>query len=72
MQNKKPKPLPETGYIRLHEVLNLIPIGKSTWWAGVKDGRFPRGIKIGPNITAWHVDDIRTLIEKLKMGEVSA
>jgi prophage regulatory protein len=58
--------LPETGFIRLSTVLTLIPVGKTTWWAGVKSGRFPKPIKLGKRITAWRVDDIRSLIENHK------
>jgi predicted DNA-binding transcriptional regulator AlpA len=40
-----------------------IPVSKSTWWAGVKDGRFPKPVKLGTRISAWRVEDIRRLIE---------
>ncbi len=55
--------LPETGFIRLANILKIIPIGKSTWWAGVKSGRFPQAIMLGERTTAWRVEDIRELIE---------
>lgn len=54
--------LPETGFLRLPAVLKLIPVGKSTWWDGVKQGRFPKPVKLGPRITAWRAEDIRALI----------
>lgn len=57
---------PTTGFVRLSAIIapnGPIPVSKSTWWAGIKDGRFPRPIKLGPRITAWRVEDIRTLIE---------
>lgn len=57
--------LPETGFVRLSEILKLIPVSRSTWWAGVKDGRFPKPIKLSENITAWRNKDILALIEKL-------
>lgn len=56
-------PFPEIGYMRQKEILQFIPIGKSTWWAGVKSGRFPKPIKLGPNTTAWRVEEIKKLIE---------
>jgi predicted DNA-binding transcriptional regulator AlpA len=56
--------LPETGFIRLPAVLSVIPVSKSTWWAGVKTGRYPKPVKLGERITAWRVEDIRALIEK--------
>lgn len=54
--------LPEAGFIRLPAVLAVIPVSKSTWWAGIKTGRFPQPVKLGPRITAWRVEDIRALI----------
>lgn len=63
--------LPTTGFIRLPKVLSVIPISKSSWWAGVKTGRFPQPVKLSPRCTAWKVDDIRALIENLENGGVS-
>jgi len=59
--------LPTTGFVRLSAILapiGPIPVSKSTWWAGVKSGRYPKPVKLGPRITAWRVEDIRTLIEQ--------
>lgn len=58
------QPLPETGYVRLPAVLRVIPVSKSTWWAGVKAGRFPQPHKLAPRVTAWLVRDIRALIDQ--------
>lgn len=55
--------LPTAGYVRLPQILTIFPVSKSTWWQGVKDGRFPPGVKLGPRTTAWRVEDIRRLIE---------
>ena len=54
--------LPDTGFIRLKAVLHHIPVGKSSWWAGVASGRFPKSYKIGPRNTVWKVEDIRSFI----------
>lgn len=57
--------LPTTGFLRLPSIIapqGPIPVGKSTWWAGVKDGRFPKPVKLGPRITVWRAEDIRALI----------
>ena len=66
--------LPQTGYLRLPQIIGnpkaeppipaVIPVGKSTWWQGVKEGRFPKPVKLGPRTTAWRVEDIRELIKK--------
>lgn len=58
--------LPQTGLLRLSAILapnGPIPVGRSTWWAGVKTGRFPKPIKLGERVTAWRAEDIRALIE---------
>ena len=51
------------GLMRLSQILQVLPISKSTWWAGVKSGRFPKPVKLGPRTTAWRTDDIHTLIQ---------
>ncbi len=56
------KSLPETGYLRLKQVLTFIPVSASTWWTGVKDGRFPKSIKLSDRITVWRAEDIRAYI----------
>lgn len=53
--------LPETGYLRLPQIIGdqqatppipaVIPISKSSWWAGVKAGRYPKSVKLGPRTT---------------------
>ncbi|MCK1650081.1 AlpA family phage regulatory protein [Bradyrhizobium sp. 149] len=51
--------------LRLSAVLapaGPIPVSKSTWWAGVKSGRFPKPVKLGPRITAWRSDEIQALV----------
>lgn len=55
--------LPEAGFIRLFTVLQIIPLSKSTWRAGVKSGRFPKPIILGERSIAWRVEDIRRFIE---------
>lgn len=59
--------LPQTGFLRLKSIIapnGPIPVSKSTWWAGVKDGRFPKPLKLGERITVWRVEDIRELLDK--------
>lgn len=62
--------LPETGFLRLPQILGdprrgippIIPIKKTCWWNGVKSGRFPQPVRFGQRVTAWRVEDIRALI----------
>ncbi len=61
--------LPETGFVRLPTVLKVFPVSKSTWWAGVAAGAYPKPVKLAPRTTAWCVEDIRLLIQQLGRGE---
>ena len=70
--------LPDSGYLRIKQILGnpnanppvpaLIPVSASTWWSGIKDGRYPRPVKLSPNTTAWRVSDIRELIQRIDRG----
>ena len=50
--------------LRLRGVLKLIPVSKSTWWQGVRVGKFPQPVKLGERLTCWREDDIRELVER--------
>ncbi len=53
------------GYLRLPQVLRLFPVSKSTWWQGVKDGKFPKPVKLTERTTAWRVEDIYKFLESV-------
>ena len=69
--------LPETGFLRLRQIIGdtkakppipaVIPVSKSTWWNGVRTGRYPQPVRtLGHRITAWPVESIRALISESK------
>jgi len=61
--------IPATGFLRLSQVLNFVPVSKSAWWQGCKTGRFPKPIKLGPRTTAWRAEDIAALVKTLGSRE---
>jgi prophage regulatory protein len=73
-----PAGIPETGFLRLTHIVGdphavppvpaIVPIGKSSWWAGVKTGKYPAAIKLGPKTTVWTVESIRELLEQHKQA----
>ena len=73
MKNKTFPHLPETGFLRLSQIIGdtqsstppIIPLKKTAWWDGVKSGRFPKPVKLTARATAWRVEDIRALIERI-------
>ncbi|MDP6263816.1 MAG: hypothetical protein QGI68_20650 [Pseudomonadales bacterium] len=75
--------LPETGYVRLSQIIGnkkakppippIIPVGKSTWWSGVASGRYPQPVRtISERITAWRVEDIRSLIKQFSDSQMES
>ena len=63
--------LPATGYVRARQLLgNILPIGRTTLWRMVQSGRFPAPVRLGPNITAWRVEDVRDWMNR-QQGEGS-
>lgn len=58
-------------FLRLYQILGdktkgiapIIPVGRSTWWKGVKEGRFPKPIKLSAAVTVWRSEDIKALVE---------
>lgn len=67
--------LPQTGFLRLPQIIGnpkanppippIIPVSSTAWWDGVKNGKYPQSVKLGPRTTAWRVEDIRALIDSL-------
>jgi hypothetical protein len=68
--------LPKAGLARLEQIIGdpkadppirpVIPVSKSTWWAGVRSGLFPPPVRVNKGISAWRWEDIRRLLESLR------
>jgi prophage regulatory protein len=63
--------IPQAGFLRLAQIIGtknnppLIPVSKTSWWNGVKSGKYPKPVKLGQRTTAWRVEDIRALIDSI-------
>ncbi|OYZ13418.1 MAG: transcriptional regulator [Polaromonas sp. 16-63-31] len=57
--------LPESGFVRLPTVLAVFPVCASTWWKGIQDGKWPKGVKLSARVTAWKVEDIKALLQSV-------
>jgi hypothetical protein len=66
--------LPESGFLRLRQIIGdpkakppiigVFPISRSSWYAGMASGDYPRPVTLGKRTVAWRVEDIRALISK--------
>jgi prophage regulatory protein len=67
--------LPSEGFLRLNQIVGnknchpIIPISKSSWWAGVKKGIYPKPIKLSKRTTVWKISDIRKIIDGVNCHE---
>lgn len=63
-------PLGESNFavrlLRLHDVLKIVPVSRSAWFAGIKAGYFPKGRHLRPRVTVWRSDEIDRLIEAVR------
>lgn len=60
---KSPLQFEKSPLLRLPEVLALLKISQSCWYAGIRAGRYPKGIKIGARATAWRKEDIYEIMQ---------
>ena len=60
MQNT-PTPV---GLLRLPQVLQLVPVSKSTWWLWVRQKKAPAALKLSERTTCWRHSDILAFLEK--------
>lgn len=66
--------LQQIGYLRIGQIIGdpkkgipaIIPVSRSTWWAGVASGRYPPPVKLSPRCTAWPLKAVIELVEKLE------
>jgi len=56
--------LPVTGFVRLADLRQIIPLSDSTIWRRVKAGTMPAPVKLSPRVTAWKAEDIRQWLDE--------
>lgn len=57
--------LDQPGFLRLRQVLAIVPVSRSSWWSWVRDGRAPKPVRLGPATVAWRRSEIAELVERL-------
>lgn len=68
--------LPSTGFVKMTTIIGdrkkgivgVFPISRTAWLSGIKTGRYPAPVRLGPNSVAWRVEDIRAMLDRFGRG----
>jgi predicted DNA-binding transcriptional regulator AlpA len=68
--------IPETGFLRLRQIIGnpkanppvppIIPVSRTSWMDGVKSGKYPKPVRLGPRTVAWTVESITGLMASIR------
>jgi prophage regulatory protein len=54
-----------SGFIRQKRLIpGILPVSSATLWRMVKDGRFPKPVKLSAGVTAWRAADVQQWLEQ--------
>ena len=53
-------------YLKLHQVLAIVPVSRSTWYRGVQQGIYPKAVKLSHRASAWRLSEVKNAIELLQ------
>lgn len=73
---QSPSPV-HLGFLRLRHIIGdskkglqpLVPVSRSTWYAGVASGRFPKPIRLSEGVAVWRASDIHALCLEIERQE---
>ncbi|HEX7689706.1 MAG TPA: AlpA family phage regulatory protein [Burkholderiaceae bacterium] len=57
--------LPSEGFIDEEVFCALLTVKRSTFWQGIKDGRYPKPVKVSARKNGWPVAKVRALFASL-------
>ena len=69
---------PADGFVRVNQIIGdtrqgiapFFPVSRSQWFAGIRQGVYPKGIKISKRVTVWRADEIRKMVDQMSRVEV--
>ncbi len=70
-------PFPLDGFVRAYQIIGdpskgiapFFPVSRSQWFAGIKEGIYPKGISLSPRVTVWRAEAIREMVNELSNKE---
>jgi prophage regulatory protein len=59
------KNAPQDAFVRQNKLLESLPFSAATLWRNVKNGSFPKPVKLSGRVTAWRVREVAEWTEQL-------
>jgi prophage regulatory protein len=56
--------------LRIRQVLEIVPVSRSTIWQWVRDQKFPAPVRLGDRVTVWRETEVLRHIEGIAAKEV--
>lgn len=53
---------------RKRKIKGVLPMGRTSWYKGIKDGIYPAPVKLSERSVAWKSEDIEALLARLSAG----
>ncbi|NTV01911.1 MAG: AlpA family phage regulatory protein [Chlorobiaceae bacterium] len=50
---------------RKRGIAGIIPVSRAAWYIGMRDGRYPKPVKLSERSVAWRSTDIEALLDRL-------
>jgi prophage regulatory protein len=60
--------MPLVAYLRIAQLITVLPISRAQIWRLVKAGTFPQPIKLSANVTAWKASEIQAWLDAKRAG----
>ncbi|MFM0035953.1 helix-turn-helix transcriptional regulator [Paraburkholderia strydomiana] len=52
------KELPKSGLVRRSQFKGVIPLGDTSIWKMVREGRFPQPLRVSANLRLWRAEEL--------------
>ncbi|MCF8039877.1 MAG: AlpA family phage regulatory protein [Desulfohalobiaceae bacterium] len=54
--------------LRLRQVLQRVPVSRSAWYLGIRSGRYPAPVRLGPRTSAWRESEVQKVVNGTFQG----
>jgi predicted DNA-binding transcriptional regulator AlpA len=61
--------VPATGFLRQSQIIpKIVPISSPTLWRWIRDGKFPKPVKLSSRMVGWRCEDVKAWCDSRSVG----